>query len=64
MEVAPIGKVTREEMITAIKTMKPGKEAVSAVECAEMIFTGGEVGINATLELCQLVSDEKGMPNK
>ena len=40
-----IKKITREEMVTAIKTIKPEKTAVPFEERAEMISACGEVGL-------------------
>ena len=39
-----IEKVTREEMMIAIKAMIPGKSAGPSEVCAEMISASGEVG--------------------
>ena len=56
--------VTREEMATAIKVMKPGKAAAPSKVYAEMISASGEVGVSVMVELFQRVLDGKGMPDQ
>ena len=46
-----IVKVTREEMVIAIKAMKSGKAAGSSEVCAEMISGSGEVRIAVMIKL-------------
>ena len=52
-----IKNVTREEMVIAIKVMKPGKAAGPSEVC-------GEVRVSVMVELCQRVLDGKEMPDK
>ena len=63
MVEGPIKNVTHEEMVIAIKVMKPGKAAGPSKVCAEMISSSGEVGVSVVVELCQSVLDGKGMPD-
>ena len=54
MVEGPIKSVTPEEMVIAIKVMKPGKAAGPSEECAE-ISASGEEGISVMVDLCQRV---------
>ena len=56
--------VTQEEIVKAIKVMKPRKAAGPSEVCAEMISASGEVGVGVMVELCQRVFDGKGMPDE
>ena len=59
-----VEKVSHEEMVTAIKAVKPGKAAGPFQLCAEIIFASGEVKISVRMELCQRVLNGKEMPGE
>ena len=59
-----IKNVTREEMVIAIKVMKPGMTAGPSEVCAEMISASGKVGVSVMVDLCQRVLDGKEMPDE
>ena len=52
------GKQQQQEMVIAIKVMKPGKAAGPSEVCAEMICAT-EVGVSVMVELCQRVLANK-----
>ena len=58
----PIEKVSREEIVKAIKMMKPGKASGPSEVSTEMIIASGEIGIQVMLEICQRVLDGLGIP--
>ena len=60
----PIKNVIREEMVIAMKVMKPGKTAGPSKVCATMISATGEVRVSVMVELCQRVLEGNGMPDK
>ena len=64
MVEGPTKNVIYEEMMIAIKVMKPGKAAGSSEVCAKMISASGEVRVSVMVELCQRMSDGKGMPDE
>ena len=64
MVEGPIKNVTCEEMVIAIKVMKPGKAAGPSEVCAEIISASREVRVSVMVELCQLLLDGKGMLNR
>ena len=64
MVEGPIKNVTREEMVIAIKVIKPRKAAGPSEVCAEMISASGEVGISVMVELCQCMLDGKEMADE
>ena len=52
----PIKKVTMEEMVIAIKAIKPGKAAAGASKVgAEIVSPSGRVKISVMTEFCQHV---------
>ena len=57
----PVERVSREEVVKAIREMKAGKAAGSPEVRVEMIVASGEIGIGVMVELCQGVFDGKGM---
>ena len=59
-----IKNVTREEMVIAIKVMKPGKAAGPSEVCADMISASRGVGVSVMVELCQCVLNGKEMPDE
>lgn len=60
----PIEKVTQDEIIKAIKTMKPRKAAGPSEVSAELITASGEIGVGVMQKLCQNVLDGGGMPEE
>ena len=56
-----VERVSREEVVKAIREMKAGKAAGPSEVSVEMIAASGEIGIGVMVELCQGVLDEKGM---
>ena len=59
----PVEKVSREEVVKAMKEMKRGKAAGPSEVSVELIEASGEIGIEVMMELCQRVLDGKGMPD-
>ena len=57
----PVERVSREEVVKAIRKMKAGKAAGPSQVSVEMIAVSGEMGIVVMVELCQGVLDGKGM---
>ena len=60
----PTERVTREELVKAIRKMKPVKLRqlnLSEVNM-EILTASGEIGIKVIMELCQHVLDGRGMP--
>ena len=53
-----IEKVTGEEMVIAVRAVKPGKASGPFGVCAEIVSASGEVGISVIMELCQRMLDE------
>ena len=60
----PIERVTREEIVKAIREMKSRKAAGPSEVSVEMINASGEVGISVMIELCQRVLDGRRMPEE
>ena len=58
----PVDRVSREEVVKAIREMKAGKAAGPSEVRVEMIAASGKIGIGIMVELCQGVLDGKGMP--
>jgi len=54
-------KVTWEEMVKAIRYIKPGKTARLSRASVGMITVSGEIGIDVMMELCLCVLDGRGM---
>ena len=63
MVEGPVEKVSREEVVKAMREMKVGKAAGPSEVSGEMIAAIGEIGIGVMVELCQGVLDGKGMPD-
>ena len=57
----PVERVSREEVVKAIREMKVGKAAGPSEVSVEMIAASGEIGIGVMVELCQGVLDGRGM---
>ena len=55
----PIQRITRLEMINALKKMKRGKAAGSFEMNTEMILTNGKSGVEVMMGLCQHVLMKK-----
>ena len=60
----PIKKITREEMVIAIKAMKSVKANGSTEERAGMISSSEEMGSRVIEEFYRRVLDGKKMPNE
>ena len=60
----PVERVSREEVVKAIRKMKVGKAAGPSEFSDEMIAASGEIGIDVMVELCQGVLDGRGMPDE
>ena len=58
----PIEKVSREEIVKALRMMKQGKAAGPSEVRTEMVVASGEIGIQVMIELCQRVLDGLGIP--
>ena len=58
----PVEKVSREEVVKAIREMKVGRAAGPSEVSVEMISASGEIGIDVMMKLCQDVLDGKGIP--
>ena len=62
MEEKPPEKIIREEIMVALKAMKPEKTAGRFEVCAEMIPASGEVGKSMMMEIFQqVVLDGRGI---
>ena len=59
----PVERVSREEVVKAIREMKVGKAAGTSEVSAEMIAASGEIRVGVMVELCQGVLDGRGMPD-
>lgn len=59
----PVERISREEVVKAMREMKVGKAAGPSEVSVEMIAASGEIGISVMVELCQGVLDGKGMPD-
>ena len=59
----PVERVSREEVVKAIREMKAGKAAGQSEVSIGMIAASGEIGIGVMVELCQGVLDGRGTPN-
>ena len=57
-----VERVSREEVVKAIREMKVGKAAGPSKVCFELIAASGEIRIGVMMELCQGVLDGRGMP--
>ena len=53
----PVERVSREEVVKAIREMKAGKAAGPLEVSAEMIAVSGKIRIGVMVELCQGVLD-------
>ena len=60
----PVGKVVRDEIVEAIQSMKSGKATGTSEVSVGMIVASGEIGVKVMMELCQRVSDGRGMPDE
>lgn len=60
----PVERVSREEVVRAIREMSTGKAAGPSEVSVEMIIASGEIGIGVMMELCQRVLDGRGMPEE
>ena len=60
----PVERVSREEVVKAIREMKVGKAAGPSEVSVEMIAASSDIGIGVTVELCQGVLDGRGMPDE
>ena len=58
-----VERVSREEVVKALREMKVIKAAGPLEVSAEMIAASGEIGIGVMVELCQGVLDGRGMPD-
>ena len=59
----PVERVSREEVVKAIREMKVGKAAGPSEVSAEMIAASGEIGIGVMVELCRGKMDGRGIPD-
>ena len=59
----PVERLSREEVVKAIREMKAGKAAEPLEVSVEMIAASGEIGIGVMGELCQGLLDGRGMPD-
>ena len=59
----PVEKVSREEVVRAMREMKTGKAVGPSEVSVEMITASGEIGIAVMIELCQGVLDGRGIPD-
>ena len=57
-----VERVSREEVVKAIREMKAGWAAAPSEVSVEMIFASGEIGIDVMMKLCQDVLDGNGIP--
>ena len=57
----PVERVSREEVMKAIREMKAGKASQPVEVNVEMIAASREIGIGVMVELCQGVLDGRGM---
>ena len=57
----PVERFSREEVVKAIREMKARKAAVPLEIGVEMIAASGKIRIGVMVELCQCVSDGRGM---
>ena len=57
----PVDRVSREEVVKAIREMKVGKTAAPSELSVEIIVANGDIGTDAMVELSQDVLDGKGM---
>ena len=58
-----VERVSREEVVKALREMKVIKAAGPLEVSAEMIAASGEIGIGVMVELCQGVLDGRGIPD-
>ena len=61
----PVERVSREEVVKAIREMKAGKAAGPSESevSVDMIAASGKIGIGGMVELCQGVLDGRRMPD-
>ena len=59
----PVERISREEVVKAIKEMKVEKAGEPSEVSAEMIVTSGVIKIGVMVKLCQGVLDRRGMPD-
>ena len=59
-----IEKVTGEEMVIAVRAVKPGKASGPFGVCTEIVSAGAEVGISVIMELCQRMLEEEVVLDK
>ena len=57
-------KAARNEIVEAMQRIKSGKATGTSEVCVEMIVANGEIGVKVTMELCQRVLDDRGMPDE
>ena len=60
----PVERVSREEVVQAMRGMKTGKASGPSEVSVEMIIASGEMGIKVIMVLCQRVLDGRGMPEE
>ena len=60
----PVKKVTRNEIVEAIQSMKSRKATGPSEVSVEMIVESGEIEVKVMMELCQRVLDGRGMPDE
>ena len=59
----PVERVSREEVVKAMRGMKTGKATGLSEVSVEMITASGEMGITVMMKLCQDVLDGRGIPD-
>jgi len=57
----PVERITQDEVVKAIGSMKTRKAPGSSEVSTEMVIASGETGIRVLMELCQRVLHGKGM---
>jgi len=60
----PVEKVTRVEIVKALKDMKTGKATRPSEVSTEMIAASGETAIMVMKELCQQLLNDRGMSDE
>ena len=59
----PVERVSREEVVKAIREMKAGKATGPLEVTVEMIVASGKIGTGVMVAVCQGVLDGRGMPD-
>ena len=60
----PVERVSREEVVKALRKIRAGKAAGPSDVRVEMIAVSGEIGVHVMVELCQSVLNGRGMPDE